>query len=119
MLVIFAVVDSALEYSGIGLGKIGTIVMGACASGALIFAILVFYWKCMKGSLEANKYGAPVLEVAPRKQAKIMTVLITLYCLLIIVGILLMGAISGYSKSMQRYKMNQTLEQINMLVRND
>lgn len=118
VLVIFAVVDSALEYSGIGLGKIGTIVMGACASGALIFTILVFYWKCKKGSLEANKYGAPVLEVAPRKQAKIMTVLITLYCLLIIIGILLMGAISGYSKAMQKYKMNQTLDQINMLVRN-
>lgn len=118
VLAVFVIVDSALEYSGISLGKIGTITMGVCAFVGLILVILVFYWKCKKGSLEANKYGEPVLEVAPRKQAKIITVVITLYCLLIIGGILFMGALSGYNKSMQKYKMKQTLEQINMLVRN-
>lgn len=115
---VFSILFTVLEYIGINLGETKSTVLTVCGLGVLIFAILVFYWKCKKGSLEANKYGDPVLEVAPRKQAKIMTVLITLYCLLIIVGTLLMGAISGYSKSMQRYKMNQTLEQINMLVRN-
>lgn len=93
-----------------------TVIGGIICVGCVAVMFLAFCWKCMKGSSEANKYGAPVQD--DDAKGKTIMIIVVACWVLLVGGVMLIGGISGYSKAMKKYKMNQTAEQINMLVTN-
>ncbi len=85
--------------------QFGRSLLSNCCSDAKIFLSDVY-----KKGTQAKKYQADGQQCG-RSMVEMLGVLA-------IIGVLSIGAIAGYSKAMEKYKLNKTIEEINTIVQN-